>query len=104
MRATLTCSGRSQHVVARKHRKFAMNNSNWTELDSLLSRIDRPMRVDFVGSSPNGSYLGEGDSGFGEGFEDICEEDEDEEEDEDADEQEDDDDMGVLSEEEESEG
>lgn len=62
------------------------------------------MRADFVGSSPNGSYVGEGDSGFGEGFEDICEDDEDEDEDEEEEEEdEDDDDMGVLSEEE-SEG
>ena len=28
-----------EHTVSRKHRKFAMTSSNWTELDDLLSKI-----------------------------------------------------------------
>jgi regulatory subunit for Cdc7p protein kinase len=28
-----------QHIVSRKHRKFAMTLSNWTELDALLAKL-----------------------------------------------------------------
>ncbi|EXJ95176.1 hypothetical protein A1O1_00295 [Capronia coronata CBS 617.96] len=28
-----------EHIVSRKHRKFAMTQSNWTELDALLSQL-----------------------------------------------------------------
>jgi len=31
----------SQHVVSRKHRKFALTNDNWLELDQLLAQLDR---------------------------------------------------------------
>ncbi|KAF4976172.1 hypothetical protein FZEAL_7130 [Fusarium zealandicum] len=30
-----------EHILSRKHRKFADNNDNWTELDALLSQIKR---------------------------------------------------------------
>ncbi|KAG9503847.1 hypothetical protein J7337_003805 [Fusarium musae] len=30
-----------EHILSRKHRKFAENDENWTELDSLLSQIKR---------------------------------------------------------------
>ncbi|KAK8233974.1 Dfp1/Him1, central region-domain-containing protein [Phyllosticta capitalensis] len=30
------------HVVSRKHRKFALNQDNWSELDDLLSQLERP--------------------------------------------------------------
>ncbi|RFN46701.1 hypothetical protein FIE12Z_9029 [Fusarium flagelliforme] len=30
-----------EHILSRKHRKFAENDDNWTELDSLLSQIKR---------------------------------------------------------------
>lgn len=30
--------------MARKHRKFAENNDNWTELDALLSQLERAPR------------------------------------------------------------
>ncbi|KAJ4513021.1 Cdc7p-Dbf4p kinase complex regulatory subunit [Exophiala dermatitidis] len=29
----------TQHIVSRKHRKFAMTQSNWTELDALLAQL-----------------------------------------------------------------
>ncbi|OCT53215.1 G1/S regulator NimO [Cladophialophora carrionii] len=31
-----------EHVVSRKHRKFAMTQSNWTELDALLAKLQEP--------------------------------------------------------------
>ncbi|KAJ9607060.1 Cdc7p-Dbf4p kinase complex regulatory subunit [Cladophialophora chaetospira] len=31
-----------EHVVSRKHRKFAMTQSNWTELDHLLAKLQDP--------------------------------------------------------------
>ncbi|KAK7550023.1 Dfp1/Him1, central region-domain-containing protein [Phyllosticta citricarpa] len=31
------------HVVSRKHRKFALTPDNWSELDSLLSQLERPV-------------------------------------------------------------
>ena len=30
-----------QHVVTRKHRKFAATSENWAELDQLLAQLDR---------------------------------------------------------------
>ncbi|EOA91646.1 uncharacterized protein SETTUDRAFT_18322 [Exserohilum turcica Et28A] len=30
-----------EHVVSRKHRKFAANSDNWVELDQLLAQLDR---------------------------------------------------------------
>ncbi|KAH6618002.1 Dfp1/Him1, central region-domain-containing protein [Chaetomium sp. MPI-SDFR-AT-0129] len=33
-----------EHIVSRKHRKFAENNDNWTQLDSLLSQLRRVPR------------------------------------------------------------
>ncbi|KAI8935532.1 hypothetical protein NX059_008102 [Plenodomus lindquistii] len=30
-----------EHVVSRKHRKFALTNDNWLELDGLLAQLDR---------------------------------------------------------------
>ncbi|KAH9864424.1 hypothetical protein J1614_010358 [Plenodomus biglobosus] len=30
-----------EHVVSRKHRKFALTNDNWLELDQLLAQLDR---------------------------------------------------------------
>lgn len=32
----------SQHIVSRKHRKFAVTQSNWTELDALLAKLQDP--------------------------------------------------------------
>lgn len=53
----------SQHVVSRKHVKFARTASNWTELDALLERIDRPYLL-----PPSSDYSSpveeEADSGF----------------------------------------
>ena len=34
----------SQHIVSRKHRKFADNNDNWAQLDALLNQLKRPPR------------------------------------------------------------
>ncbi|KAK4699237.1 regulatory subunit for Cdc7p protein kinase, partial [Phenoliferia sp. Uapishka_3] len=48
-----------EHVLVRKHRKFARNPDNWIELDMLLSRIDRP-----YASRYDDSPVSEGDSGF----------------------------------------
>lgn len=31
----------SQHILSRKHRRFAENDDNWGELDSLISQIKR---------------------------------------------------------------
>ncbi|RJE25914.1 G1 S regulator [Aspergillus sclerotialis] len=33
-----------EHTHTRKHRKFAMTESNWTELDALLSQLERPRK------------------------------------------------------------
>ncbi|KAK3191459.1 Cdc7p-Dbf4p kinase complex regulatory subunit [Lecanicillium sp. MT-2017a] len=33
-----------EHIMSRKHRKFAENNDNWTELDALLSQLERAPR------------------------------------------------------------
>lgn len=30
-----------QHILTRKHRKFAENDENWTDLDSLLNELSR---------------------------------------------------------------
>lgn len=30
-----------QHIVSRKHRRFAENNDNWAELDALLTDLRR---------------------------------------------------------------
>ena len=35
-----------QHIVGRKHRKFALNRDHWKELDSLLAQLGRPLRDD----------------------------------------------------------
>jgi regulatory subunit for Cdc7p protein kinase len=34
----------SQHVLSRKHRRFAEKVENWKELDALLSQLSRPLR------------------------------------------------------------
>ncbi|KIW24763.1 uncharacterized protein PV07_10456 [Cladophialophora immunda] len=31
-----------EHIVSRKHRKFAMTQSNWTDLDALLAKLQAP--------------------------------------------------------------
>ncbi|KAK5030274.1 Cdc7p-Dbf4p kinase complex regulatory subunit [Exophiala sideris] len=31
-----------EHVISRKHRKFAMTQTNWTELDALLAKLQSP--------------------------------------------------------------
>ncbi|KAF9890186.1 hypothetical protein FE257_006098 [Aspergillus nanangensis] len=36
-----------EHVLTRKHRKFAMNQTNWAELDSLLFQIQRPLKDEY---------------------------------------------------------
>jgi regulatory subunit for Cdc7p protein kinase len=33
-----------QHIVSRKHRKFAENDDNWSQLDALLSQLKRVPR------------------------------------------------------------
>ena len=33
---------RPQHIVSRKHRKFALTQSNWVELDQLLAQLQEP--------------------------------------------------------------
>ncbi|EGX92692.1 G1/S regulator NimO, putative [Cordyceps militaris CM01] len=33
-----------EHILSRKHRKFAENGDNWTDLDALLSQLERPAR------------------------------------------------------------
>ncbi|THC90963.1 hypothetical protein EYZ11_009571 [Aspergillus tanneri] len=36
-----------EHVLTRKHRKFALNSSNWSELDSLLFQLQRPLKEEY---------------------------------------------------------
>ncbi|PLB55308.1 DBF zinc finger domain protein [Aspergillus steynii IBT 23096] len=36
-----------EHVLTRKHRKFALNTSNWAELDSLLFQLQRPLKEEY---------------------------------------------------------
>ncbi|PYI36618.1 hypothetical protein BP00DRAFT_110841 [Aspergillus indologenus CBS 114.80] len=33
-----------EHIMTRKHRKFAINRANWAELDSLLIQLERPLK------------------------------------------------------------
>ncbi|PWY76957.1 hypothetical protein BO70DRAFT_363516 [Aspergillus heteromorphus CBS 117.55] len=33
-----------EHVMTRKHRRFALNRANWAELDSLLCQLNRPLK------------------------------------------------------------
>ncbi|KAF1813420.1 hypothetical protein P152DRAFT_481509 [Eremomyces bilateralis CBS 781.70] len=37
-----------QHCLSRKHRKFASTIENWTELDDLLSQLERPVRGEMM--------------------------------------------------------
>ncbi|KAM0748559.1 hypothetical protein T439DRAFT_67385 [Meredithblackwellia eburnea MCA 4105] len=79
-----------EHVLIRKHRKFAKNPDNWLELDSLLAKIERPVRPFVPSPSPEGDededededeeleFVSEGDSGYFEQNE-CCESDEPEE-------------------------
>lgn len=30
-----------QHILTKKHRKFAENEANWSKLDALLNQLDR---------------------------------------------------------------
>ncbi|KAG9562737.1 hypothetical protein KCU77_g17505, partial [Aureobasidium melanogenum] len=32
------------HCQSRKHRKFAMDKGNWSQLDDLLSQLERPLK------------------------------------------------------------
>ncbi|KAI7326278.1 hypothetical protein KC315_g7604 [Hortaea werneckii] len=34
-----------EHIQSRKHRKFAMTQDNWKELDELLGKLKRPHKV-----------------------------------------------------------
>ncbi|KAK5278747.1 Cdc7p-Dbf4p kinase complex regulatory subunit [Cryomyces antarcticus] len=34
----------SEHILSRKHRKFALTPDNWKELDELLVQLDRPRK------------------------------------------------------------
>ncbi|KAL4978783.1 Dfp1/Him1, central region-domain-containing protein [Aspergillus desertorum] len=36
-----------EHIMTRKHRKFAANNANWAELDSLLFQLERPLKDEY---------------------------------------------------------
>jgi regulatory subunit for Cdc7p protein kinase len=38
-----------QHIMTRKHRKFATTMSNWVELDALLYQLQRPLKEEFEG-------------------------------------------------------
>ncbi|GAB7338133.1 hypothetical protein MBLNU457_4488t2 [Dothideomycetes sp. NU457] len=33
-----------EHILSRKHRKFALANENWTQLDALLGQLARPLK------------------------------------------------------------
>ncbi|KAI9818831.1 MAG: hypothetical protein M1827_007652 [Pycnora praestabilis] len=33
-----------EHIISRKHRKFAVTSDNWAELDALLGHLGRPLR------------------------------------------------------------
>ena len=33
-----------KHIRDRKHRKFALTQENWTDLDNLLSQLGRPLK------------------------------------------------------------
>ncbi|KAL5336651.1 Dfp1/Him1, central region-domain-containing protein [Aspergillus crustosus] len=36
-----------EHIMTRKHRKFAANGAHWTDLDSLLFQLDRPLKEEY---------------------------------------------------------
>lgn len=33
-----------QHIVSHQHRKFALTDSNWTDLDKLLAHLGRRLK------------------------------------------------------------
>ncbi|KAI9835626.1 MAG: hypothetical protein M1837_003699 [Sclerophora amabilis] len=37
-----------EHVISRKHRKFAVTDAHWDELDSLLAQLVRPLREEYT--------------------------------------------------------
>ncbi|GAA5929197.1 protein serine/threonine kinase activating protein DBF4 [Sporobolomyces koalae] len=41
------------HIVSNKHRRFALADKNWVELDALLELIERPVLVTYDVSSPS---------------------------------------------------
>ncbi|KAE8166443.1 Dfp1/Him1, central region-domain-containing protein [Aspergillus tamarii] len=43
-----------EHVMTRKHRKFATNSANWAELDSLLFQLQRPLKDEY--DDPSGNH------------------------------------------------
>ncbi|KAF7117968.1 hypothetical protein CNMCM5793_007318 [Aspergillus hiratsukae] len=36
-----------EHVMTRKHRKFATNKANWADLDALLEELERPLKDEY---------------------------------------------------------
>lgn len=40
----------TQHILSRKHRKFALSPENWSELDALLGKLERPLKTQHVSS------------------------------------------------------
>ncbi|PTU24011.1 hypothetical protein P175DRAFT_0430427 [Aspergillus ochraceoroseus IBT 24754] len=36
-----------EHIMTRKHRKYATNSANWSELDSLLFQLQRPLKEEY---------------------------------------------------------
>ena len=46
-----------KHTLGRKHRKFAITQENWRELDSLLKELVRPLREDVIGDKPTSERL-----------------------------------------------
>jgi hypothetical protein len=37
-----------QHIIQRKHRKFAMDHRHWRELDAVLTRLTRPLKPGYA--------------------------------------------------------
>jgi regulatory subunit for Cdc7p protein kinase len=40
----MALTNNDQHIVSRKHRRFAEADENWTDLDRLLRRLERPLK------------------------------------------------------------
>jgi regulatory subunit for Cdc7p protein kinase len=36
-----------EHIMTRKHRKFATNKANWADLDALLEELQRPLNDEY---------------------------------------------------------
>ncbi|KAJ2359678.1 Cdc7p-Dbf4p kinase complex regulatory subunit [Coemansia sp. RSA 2610] len=61
-----------EHVKTPQHRRFASNERNWVELDTLLDRVRRPLRKSQAPSSTPHMYTPSSDDGSQSGSASVC--------------------------------